>query len=110
MLSWALGIAYAAADWLLLRRIMKKAVQQPQRAGKLVAWGLAGRYLLTAAVLAVALLLPGLEPLGVVAAHRLEVHVDPQLRQPLGDHGGVGVHRLAQQQFRPHRYDLTFHG
>ena len=52
----------------------------------------------------------GLEPLGVVAAHRLEVHVDPQLRQPLGDHGGVGVHRLAQQQFRPHRYDLTFHG
>ncbi len=66
MLSWALGIAYAAADWLLLRRIMKKAVQQPQRAGKLVAWGLAGRYLLTAAVLAVALLLPGLEPLGVV--------------------------------------------
>lgn len=66
MLSWALGIAYAAADWLLLRRIMKKAVQQPQRAGKLVAWGLAGRYLLTAAVLAVALLLPGLDPLGVV--------------------------------------------
>ena len=99
MLSWALGIAYAAADWLLLRLIMKRALQQPKRAGKMVTWGLAGRYLLTIAVLTFALLVPGLDPLGVVvplivqkaAAVVYSLLPDRKTRQKSGEEKGGAV-------------------
>ncbi len=66
MLSWALGIFYAVIDWLLLRLVIKKASQRPEQAHRLVMGGLLGRYLLTIGVLTFALLMPQLDPLGVV--------------------------------------------
>ena len=38
-----------------------------------------------------------LEALGIVPHHRRPVDVDPQFRQPLGDHLGIGVHNVPQQ-------------
>ena len=40
-----------------------------------------------------------LQPLGIVPHHDVVVHVDAQGAQPLGEHLGVGVGDVAQEQF-----------
>ena len=42
------------------------------------------------------------DPLGVVPHHGVVVDVDPQLGQALGDHLGIGVGDVAQQQLGAH--------
>ncbi|MCR2024016.1 MULTISPECIES: ATP synthase subunit I [Anaerotruncus] len=61
-----MGIAWALIDVWLLRRAIKKACSVPEQAQHLMAVTLTARYLLTFAVLAVALLIPGVDALGVV--------------------------------------------
>lgn len=62
----AVGITYAAADWWLLRYVAKKAASDPERSGSLLGAGLAARYLFTIAVLAAALLIPGIDAVWVI--------------------------------------------
>ena len=47
------------------------------------------------------------QPLGVVAHHGVPKDVDPQRGQALGDHLGVGVCDVAEEQLRPHGDDLS---
>ena len=58
-LSWALGAAYALLDWALLRL-------EPERASRVLAAGLGGRYALTVAVLGAAVLIPAVDAVAVV--------------------------------------------
>lgn len=62
----AVGIVYAAADWWLLRYVAKKAAADPKHSGTLLSAGLAARYLFTVAVLAAALLIPGINAVWVI--------------------------------------------
>ncbi|WP_195277194.1 ATP synthase subunit I [Anaerotruncus rubiinfantis] len=61
-----LGVILAVEDALLVRWIIKKGTERPENASKIVTRGFAARYLLVFAVLAIALLVPGINPLGVV--------------------------------------------
>ena len=61
-----LGVILAVEDALLVRWIIKKGTERPENASKSVTRGFAARYLLVFAVLAIALLVPGINPLGVV--------------------------------------------
>ncbi|HAY14817.1 MAG TPA: hypothetical protein DCY02_10165 [Armatimonadetes bacterium] len=53
----------------------------------------------------------GLHQSALVIAHGLPVAmVDAPLGQPLPQGGGVGVHRVAEQQLRTDRDDFCVHG
>lgn len=60
------GTAWALIDVWFLRRAVKKASAFPDQAQRLMTVTLVARYLLTFAVLVAALLIPGVDALGVV--------------------------------------------
>ena len=47
------------------------------------------------------------QALGVVPHHRVPKDVDAQIRETLGDHLGVGVGDVAQQDLRAHGDDFS---
>lgn len=65
-LGLLIGIPYAVADTLLFRWVTRRAVSSPEHAASILSRGLLGRYALTIAVLAIALLVPQINALGVV--------------------------------------------